>query len=78
MNIVALFGSAVQAISAFAGPAMVGPRRAQFSEHVWPLAIGNAAGACGALLVVALGGLSPRLCGSLGATLAAKALSSIA
>jgi hypothetical protein len=74
----ALFGSAVQALSAFAGPALVGPRRFQFREHVYPLAIGNAAGAAGALLVVGLGGLTQRLCSSLPLMLATKALSSIA
>lgn len=78
VNIVALFGAGVQAVSAFVGPSLVGPRRTQFQEHVWVLALGNAAGAGGALLVVALGGLTPRLCGSIGALLATKALSSIA
>lgn len=78
VNAVALFGAGVQAVAAFAGPALVGPRRAQFKEHVWVLALGNAAGAGAALAVVGLGGLSPRLCGSLGALLGTKALSSIA
>lgn len=57
---------------------MVGPRRGQFKEHIFPLALGNAAGAGAALAVVGLGGLSRRLCGSLGAMLATKAMSSIA
>jgi hypothetical protein len=77
-NAMALFGSAVQAVAAFAGPALVGPRRLQFREHVYPLAIGNLCGAAGALLVVGLGGLTPRLCASLPLMLVTKALSSIA
>ena len=77
-NAMALFGSVVQAVAAFAGPALVGPRRFQFREHVAPLALGNLCGAAGALLVVALGGLTPRLCASLPLMLATKALSSIA
>ena len=77
-NVMALFGSAVQAASAFAGPAMVGPRRLQFREHVAPLALGNLCGSAGALLVFGLGGLTSQFCGSLPLMLAAKALSSIA
>ncbi|GBF87564.1 hypothetical protein Rsub_00275 [Raphidocelis subcapitata] len=77
VNIMALVGSAVQAAAAFAGPAMVGPRRMQFAEHVWPLALGNAAGAVGAAAIALAGGLAPRMCGSLGAMLAVKSLSSI-
>jgi hypothetical protein len=45
---------------------------------VYPLAIGNLCGAAGALLVVGLGGLTPRLCASLPLMLVTKALSSIA
>lgn len=77
-NIMALFGSAVQAAAAFAGPALVGPRKFQFREHVAPLALGNLCGAAGALLVVGLGGLSSKLCGSLPLMLTTKMLSSIA
>jgi len=78
INLMALFGSAVQAVSAFAGPMLVGARRFQFSEHIAPLAIGNLCGTAAALLVVGFDGLVPRLCGSLGTMLAVKALSSVA
>ncbi|KAF8065487.1 RNR2B [Scenedesmus sp. PABB004] len=78
VNVLALVGSAVQAAAAFAGPALVGPRRFQFAEHVMPLAIGNACGVAAALVVVGLGGLTPRICGSLGVMLGVKTLSAIA
>lgn len=78
VNVLALFGSAVQAAAAFAGPTLVGPHRLQFREHVFPLALGNLCGTAGALLVVGLGGLSPRLCSSLPLMLTTKLLSSIA
>lgn len=42
------------------------------------MALGNLCGAAGALLVVGLGGLSPKLCGSLPLMLTTKLLSSIA
>jgi hypothetical protein len=78
VNLMALFGSAVQAVSAFLGPTLVGPRRFQFKEHMIPLAVGNLCGTAGALMVVAHGGLTDALCGSLGTMLTAKALASIA
>ncbi len=77
-HVMALFGSAVQAVAAFAGPALVGPRKFQFREHVALMAMGNLFGAVGGVLVAALGGLSPDLCGSLPLMLLTKLFSAVA